>query len=599
LSYYKQFPTPYAMIACVVEDLKLFADLGADNFFCESGDYDDASQHFIAMKFWMAYQLLVDPHQPADRLVKIFTDGYFGPGADRMRAYLQYQRTRINNEAQFKMLRDEPHKLAYLDLAFFLTAQAMFDEAEALVEPGSLDEKHVHVERFTLDAALLYLWPWLNRKLAEGAPMPFDRNAVIERYVRGWKALLRARHSRIYTHNEHSINVDGKLLVRMVGLFRDPQLPAQVRDLPDRDVADFNWLTFSHIRPRQKFVPDDEAAGGMAATFTHMSNIQLAEAGGQATEATAEQQHRKAVQLGVTGGPTLTLTPGQIPRDGKYHLHRIGRVSVQTGTTVWALEGQRLGVNVDRIFEPDANNPAANEWIAYISLKFQGPAYVQGATQPNGVWMDRVLLVKPQNEDTQDDAEVAEERRRAALRPQIEIPHLPAAVDGEHAKVEWDHLQDERQWWTLAGKLTKRDVSVKFAHDGKWLYMRLHETLNPLALTAAPDIWGGDDWELLIAAQRGAKPYRQLAVNPKGKYVELAYGESSWTSGVRLNSQTTQHGWTLTMALPLNQLVSGGVQPGQTVYLNILRGGQENLVWSPTFGDKFHTLGNFGQATLQ
>jgi hypothetical protein len=60
---------------------------------------------------------------------------------------------------------------------------------------------------------------------------------------------------------------------------------------------------------------------------------------------------------------------------------------------VWALEGGRLGVNVDRVFDPE--DPDGNEWDAWISLKLQGPAYVKGSTKPNGAWMDRVLLVRP------------------------------------------------------------------------------------------------------------------------------------------------------------------------------------------------------------
>ena len=88
------------------------------------------------------------------------------------------------------------------------------------------------------------------------------------------------------------------------------------------------------------------------------------------------------------------MQPEDIPQDGKYHLYRIGQIRVQEGTTVWALKGARLGVNVDRIFEADADNPAVNTWEAYISLKLQGPAYVRGSRQPNGVWMDRVLLIR-------------------------------------------------------------------------------------------------------------------------------------------------------------------------------------------------------------
>jgi len=602
LSYYKYFPTPYAIIDCVASDLKLFADQGVECFFAETPDYMDAGQQFIPLKFWLAYQLLVDPYQPVEPLIQIFMDGYFGGASKRMHEYLRYQRRRIDEDAQFKALRDEPHKLKHLDLEFFVTSQRLFDQAEAQVEPGRLEAKHVEVERFTLDGALLYLWPWLERELPEGDGMPFDRGGLIARFERGWRALVKSRYSRIYSHQKLALNKDGKLLDRMVGLFRDPQLPQQFRDLPPRDVADFNWLTFSHIRPRQKFVPDDEAVGGMTATFTEKSRIEKAEKGGNQADVAAEEQHRKALTLGVTGGPTITLRPDQIPQDGKYHLHRIGRIRVKPGAMVWALEGKLLGVNVDRIFEPGSEDPAANDWNAYISLRLQGPAYVRGSTRPNGAWMDRVLLVRPQPGEEVDEAykrQLTEERRRAALRPKVTAPLLASNAGGDPTRLDWSKAADAGGWWTLKGKRTDRKVSARFAHDGKWLYVRLVESMDPAKLVTDVGVWRGDDWELLISPERGVKPYRQIAVNPAGKFLELAYGEPAWKSGANVASDTTGSAWTVGFAFPLARLLPGGAKHGQTFYMNILRGGKENLVWSPTFGDKFQALECFGEIVLE
>jgi hypothetical protein len=207
----------------------------------------------------------------------------------------------------------------------------------------------------------------------------------------------------------------------MVHLFRDSQLPEQFRDLPPRDVADFNWLTFSQIRPRQKFIPDDEAVGGMTATFTERSRVQKAEQGGDASEVGEAEQHRRPLVFGVgigtklADGQTTTVEPKDIPQNGKYHLYHVGRISVEEGTTVWALVGARLGVNVDRIFEADAQDTAVNEWDAYISLKLQGPAYVRGSKQPNGAWMDRVLLIKPQEQGQSDRRPSARNGKRVQI----------------------------------------------------------------------------------------------------------------------------------------------------------------------------------------
>ncbi|MBT4818072.1 MAG: DUF4838 domain-containing protein [Lentisphaerae bacterium] len=602
LSYYKYFPTPYAMIDCVAADLKLFADLGVDSFYAETADYMDASQQFVPLKFWLAYQLLVDPHQPAEPLVKTFTDGYFGAAAGKMRDYLRYLRGRIDAEAQFKMLRDEPHKLAYLDRSFFQISETLFDEAEALVQAGGLQAKHIEVERFALDGALLFMWPWLERKLPAGETLPFERDTLIQRYERGWKSLISSRYSRVYTRHSLSLNKDGKLLERMLGLFQDPQLPEPFRDLPPHDIADFNWLTFSQIRPRQAFVPDDEATGGMTATFRELSRIQKAEKDGNKTGAAAEEQHRKPLTLGVTGGVTIALSPEQIPRDETYHLHSIGRIRIKPGTMVWALEGKRLGVNVDRVFVPGADDPAANDWNAHVSLKLQGPAYVKGSTKPNGAWMDRVLLVRPQPGEEVSEAyeqQLVEERRRAALRSSAKAPRLAEDAGGDPMKVNWVDAGGESRWWTLKGEQTGREVSAQFVHDGTWLYVRLQERMDSAKLVRDPGVWHGDDWELLFAAKRGVKPYRQLAVNPDSKFLELAYGEPEWKSGANVVSRTEQGAWTVGLALPLNRLVPGGAKPGQAIHVNILRGGKENLVWSPTFGDKFHALERFGEIVLE
>ena len=399
LSFNKHFPTPYAMVDCVAKDLRLFGDLGAESFFAETPDYICASQQFIPLKFWLGYQLLVDPRQAVEPLIGTFMGGYFGDASHPMREYLRYQRQRIDADAQFRTLRFEPHKLAYLDLEFFEISQALFDEAEAAVDPESAEAKHIAVERFTLDGALLFLWPWLERKQA----LPFAREALIARYERGWNALVSSRYSRIYTQDKNSFNADGRMLERMLGLFRDAQLPEPFRDLPSHDVADFNWLTFSQIIPRQKFIPDSEAVGGMTATFTTRNRIQQAEEGGTAPETSVTEQHRKPLVFGTGIGKrldekvTVEVAPDQIPQDGKYHLYPIGRITVEAGTMIWALEGGRLGVNVDRVFDPEAEDPRANDWDAWISLKLRGPAFVNGSKQANGAWMDRVLLVRPQD----------------------------------------------------------------------------------------------------------------------------------------------------------------------------------------------------------
>jgi len=332
----------------------------------------------------------------------------------------------------------------------------------------------------------------------------------------------------------------------------------------------------------------------MAAEPTGLSAIMAAEKRVPAAD-TEDTSPIHTLTFGITGGLTVTLKPDEIPQDGKYHLYKIGRMEVKPKTMVWALKGRKLGVCVDRVYVPDASDPEANIWNAYISLKVAGPVYVKGSTTSNGVWMGRVLLVKPQPGEKADAAELRyqeEQAKRDARLPKVRVPRAPQGAGGDPRKVDWDQAVKGGAWSTLKGADTARKVEARFAQDGEYLYIRLTEEANTGTLVNDPGIFGGDDWELLFAGKRGAQPYRQIGINPKGKHQELAYGESSrqWDSGVTVISEVGSNLWSVRMGFPLPRLLPGGAKPGQSVYANIMRGGKDPLAWSPTYEDGFNLM---------
>ena len=368
-----RFPTPYCMIQCIGPDMKLFADMHAETMFCESEEDHEPGENFTALKVWLGYKMMVNPDQPVEPLIQTFMAGYFGAAAPRMDEYLKYLQARIDKDAEFLLVRNAPYRLKYLDLDFFRAAETLFDAAEALLDKESLELLHVQKERLLVDGALLYLWPWLDRKLAPDQAMPFDHEAVIRRYETNGRAQLKAFFS------EKAQAVREPKIAGLAALLRDPKLPEPFRRLPTREVADFNWLTFSPYTPgRQDIVADADAAGGMAAALV----------------ADGDDAHKQPLTFGITGGPTLTLPPEEVPQDGNYHVFKIGPTRVKRGTTAWAHASRRMGVNVDRLVVPEAQDPTVNDWEAYISLKVKGPAYVKGSTDSNGLWMDRVILVR-------------------------------------------------------------------------------------------------------------------------------------------------------------------------------------------------------------
>ena len=143
----------------------------------------------------------------------------------------------------------------------------------------------------------------------------------------------------------------------------------------------------------------------------------------------------------------------------------------------------------------------------------------------------------------------------------------------------------------LRGEATERQVQARMAHDGTYLYLQLQEqAINPAKLVLGDSItvWNEDEWEVFFARERGPR-LRQMGLNAAGVHFDLSYGEDSsqWDSGVVLHSDVSAPDrWTVRMALPLSQLVSGGAKPGDTLYFNAIRATQmvRSLAWSPTYG---------------
>lgn len=197
---------------------------------------------------------------------------------------------------------------------------------------------------------------------------------------------------------------------------------------------------------------------------------------------------------------------------------------------------------------------------------------------------------------------IEEEPRRAATMQRLTVPGAAGGkAAGDPGRVDWSGAAVLTGWRMINGGAAPRALEGRAAHDGEYLYLRLTDPTDGGALTVDRGVWGGDDWELFFARQRAA-PYRQLGVNPGGKTISLAYSEAdeAWKSRVRVVSHAVaQQPWTVAVALPLGDLMPGGAKPGDTFFINIIRGtpGQEAMAWIPTFGG-FHEVSRLGEVTL-
>ena len=87
-----------------------------------------------------------------------------------------------------------------------------------------------------------------------------------------------------------------------------------------------------------------------------------------------------------------------------------------------------------------------------------------------------------------------------------------------------------------------------------------------------------DDWEVFMAKQR-ALPYRQYMCGPTGLFAALSSGEGNFRmnvpmpdTGIKVVSDTSSGTkWVTRMIMPLATMVPEGVQPGESVFMNIVR----------------------------
>ena len=84
-----------------------------------------------------------------------------------------------------------------------------------------------------------------------------------------------------------------------------------------------------------------------------------------------------------------------VPQDEKYHWYKINAFDFGPNTSLWGFYWY-ASVNLSFAYTAADGLPGYNIWETWISVKYAGPAYVKGSTQKNGVFLDRVILVKPE-----------------------------------------------------------------------------------------------------------------------------------------------------------------------------------------------------------
>ena len=189
-----EMPLPTAHTYC--PDFRFYAAHNVDGIFIE---FEPSFQgNMRDFKLWVMMKALEDPYRDYETLLMDFTDGYYGPAGKSVRAYLRA----LEDEARARQSATTcwqagPGRLSYLNLAFIVKAQKLFDDAAQAVRTDAELSRRVGHARLSLDRATIALHAkLLGDWVAEhGGPegFPFDREAIGARALAAWCAVIDQR----------------------------------------------------------------------------------------------------------------------------------------------------------------------------------------------------------------------------------------------------------------------------------------------------------------------------------------------------------------------------------------------------------------------
>lgn len=333
------------------DELRFCRKLGVDRYFAE--DEAPLSRSFAMHQHWLFLKMTEDPTQDIMALSKKFFIGYYGAAARPLAEYLNH------------LERVQEKTFAYLNREFFEKANAWLDEAERLVADDERHLRHVRWERVVLDRAL---YDRLGALTKEG--YVFDKAKVAARFAANTKDQLVNWPG--FKWQKEMLAERLKKAECEADLYAHYPIP-----LPSRfeglQVEPIEWF---NLRPGDsELVSDPDAAAGMAFRSTQ-AEMSLPYAFGY---------YNTTCRFGDAAS---YKTKADVPQDEKYHLVRICR-SIIGGEQFFYYDRAWLS----RVYLPTLGI-VPSEWEVWLSVKFQGPAFVEGSTRENAVLFDRALFVK-------------------------------------------------------------------------------------------------------------------------------------------------------------------------------------------------------------
>jgi len=152
---FHNFLLPHPNMRALADDVRFFVEHKTLGLF-EQGDAYSTTGDFLRLRAWVLAHLMWDPSRDQDALVREFVEGYYGPAAPHLLAYLDLVHDAVaQSDAYLRCGMSDTS--SWLSLDALTQATRLFDRAAEAVAGDPVLAERIDRERIPLDLV------WLNR----------------------------------------------------------------------------------------------------------------------------------------------------------------------------------------------------------------------------------------------------------------------------------------------------------------------------------------------------------------------------------------------------------------------------------------------------
>ncbi len=375
---------PLASAFNMPEDYRLYKSLKVRGIFSEFEC--PISSDFWDMNTWIYAKMLEDPSKNIDKLIKTFTDGYYGQAGKYIRQYLQLVRTCTNNSMEKGEFGQDTTLLKYLNTDTVLKAEALFNKGLKAVEGNAVFTRRIEHARTALDRFIVLRY---SRLAATDKAFPIARDTAIKRLVDSLNAQIELRHAQNWDTltDPAASQIKKYLKLAESGETQLLPLPEELKNLPEGSYTQLTSDAFT-LTPGAgfKLVSDKDSP------VKQVAIVSKDETGINWDRFEVSIEKNKALTVGIYDKNSrwtqmFKIETKDIAAD-KYKLYCFPNLQIEPDSYLFFFDSWELQCDVSSAIAEDKNA----RYDLYISAKFEGPSVAGDPTKTDAIYVDRIII---------------------------------------------------------------------------------------------------------------------------------------------------------------------------------------------------------------